>query len=137
MKYIQFLTSLDFSHTLAMLLTNQFSSASCKSDEEKKNLAEMISNQYVYAGKVKVFIDTPNTIFFIGSTGVGKTTSLVKIMSNLIFKDKRTVIASAFDVKRLLATAQLEKYVDIIKSTQEVNSDKEVIFHQTAHQERL
>lgn len=58
----------------------------------------------------------PNIVFFIGPTGVGKTTTIAKVASHFQIKmDKKVALITA-DTYRLAATEQLSKYAEIIKS---------------------
>lgn len=53
-------------------------------------------------------------IFFIGSTGVGKTTTIVKIASNLKMKQKLKVALVTADTYRIAAVEQLRTYANIL-----------------------
>lgn len=58
----------------------------------------------------------PNIVFFIGPTGVGKTTTIAKVASHFqVELDKKVALITA-DTYRLAATDQLSKYAEIIKS---------------------
>ncbi|MBO7335869.1 MAG: flagellar biosynthesis protein FlhF [Lachnospiraceae bacterium] len=58
-------------------------------------------------GKVKY-------VFFIGPTGVGKTTTIAKIASSLKLSMKANIALFAADTYRLAAVDQLQKYADIL-----------------------
>ena len=53
-------------------------------------------------------------IFFIGSTGVGKTTTIAKIASNLKMKQKLKVALVTADTYRIAAVEQLRTYANIL-----------------------
>lgn len=53
-------------------------------------------------------------VFLTGPTGVGKTTTLVKIAANLILAEKRRVLLVTTDTFRVAGIAQLQSYADII-----------------------
>lgn len=58
----------------------------------------------------------PGVVFFIGPTGVGKTTTIAKLASKFSVElDKRVALITA-DTYRIAATDQLAKYAEIIKS---------------------
>ncbi len=53
-------------------------------------------------------------VFFIGSTGVGKTTTIAKIASNLKMKQKLKVALVTADTYRIAAVEQLRTYANIL-----------------------
>lgn len=53
-------------------------------------------------------------IYFVGSTGVGKTTTIAKIASNLKLKMKYKVAILAADTYRIAAVEQLRTYANIL-----------------------
>ncbi|MGB9679871.1 MAG: DEAD/DEAH box helicase family protein [Thermoanaerobacteraceae bacterium] len=53
-------------------------------------------------------------VLFIGPTGVGKTTTIAKIASNLILNEKKKVILITADIFRIAAVEQLKTYGDIL-----------------------
>ena len=53
-------------------------------------------------------------IFFIGPTGVGKTTTIAKIASKLNFEDKKKVALITTDTYRIAAAEQLRTYANIM-----------------------
>ncbi|MEG1457719.1 MAG: flagellar biosynthesis protein FlhF [Acetivibrio sp.] len=56
----------------------------------------------------------PKYIFFIGPTGVGKTTTIAKIASSLTLKEKRKVALITSDTYRIAAVEQLRTYANIL-----------------------
>ncbi len=56
----------------------------------------------------------PRLIAFIGTTGVGKTTTLAKIATNLVLKAKKKAMLLTIDTYRVAATYQISTYADII-----------------------
>ena len=109
---------------------------------------------YVYQKMILKFgepncIDTegkkPKIIFFIGPTGVGKTTTIAKIASKYKVEQDRKVAFLTADTYRIAATEQLHIYANILDapmsivySAQELNqaiakvSDNDLIFVDTA-----
>ncbi len=55
------------------------------------------------------------TIFFIGPTGVGKTTTLAKIAANFVLKNKYDIGLITSDTYRIAAVEQLKTYSDILQ----------------------
>ncbi len=62
----------------------------------------------------------PKLFAFIGTTGVGKTTTLAKIAANLVLKFKKKVVFLTIDTYRIAATQQLGVLGDIIGIPTEV-----------------
>ena len=58
----------------------------------------------------------PRFIFFIGPTGVGKTTTLAKIASLLNVVDSKKIALITADTYRIAATEQLKTYANILKA---------------------
>ncbi len=56
----------------------------------------------------------PRYIFFIGPTGVGKTTTIAKIASSLTLKQKTKVALVTSDTYRIAAVEQLKTYANIL-----------------------
>lgn len=56
----------------------------------------------------------PKVVFFIGPTGVGKTTTIAKIASKFTLEDKKKVAMLTADTYRIAATEQLHTYADIL-----------------------
>lgn len=58
---------------------------------------------------------TPNTIFFIGPTGVGKTTTLAKMAAQLVIQGRNNIGLITADTYRIAAVDQLRTYSEILK----------------------
>ena len=58
--------------------------------------------------------NSPKFIFFIGPTGVGKTTTIAKIASDLKLKKKANVAVVTSDTYRIAAVDQLRTYANIL-----------------------
>ncbi len=56
----------------------------------------------------------PKLVAFVGTTGVGKTTTLAKIATNLVLKAKKKAMLLTIDTYRVAATYQISIYADII-----------------------
>jgi len=57
----------------------------------------------------------PRIFMFVGPTGVGKTTSLVKLAANYKLKEEKDVEIYSLDNYRIAATEQLRSYCDIMQ----------------------
>lgn len=57
----------------------------------------------------------PKTVFFIGPTGVGKTTTIAKIASKFSVENKKKVALLTADTYRIAAAEQLRTYASILE----------------------
>ncbi len=57
----------------------------------------------------------PKVVFFVGTTGVGKTTTIAKIASKFIVEEKKKVVLLTADTYRIAATEQLRTYANILE----------------------
>lgn len=57
----------------------------------------------------------PKVVFFIGPTGVGKTTTIAKIASKFSVEGKKKVALLTMDTYRIAAAEQLRTYADILE----------------------
>ena len=75
----------------------------------------------IFSNYIKVD-NTPNVknIIFIGSTGVGKTTTLAKIASKEAIEKKKKIGFLTLDTYRISAVEQLKTYAEILSSPIEV-----------------
>lgn len=64
---------------------------------------------------IEVGQDNPKFIFFMGPTGVGKTTSIAKIASDLKLNKKYNVALVTSDTYRIAAVEQLRTYANILE----------------------
>ncbi|MCM1245675.1 MAG: flagellar biosynthesis protein FlhF [Roseburia sp.] len=62
----------------------------------------------------KVVDDGPKYVFFLGSTGVGKTTTIAKIASKLKLENKKNIALITADTYRIAAVEQLKTYANIL-----------------------
>ncbi|MEE1073660.1 MAG: GTPase, partial [Cellulosilyticum sp.] len=58
--------------------------------------------------------ELPQIIFFIGSTGVGKTTTLAKLTAQYVLEQQKRVVLFTSDTYRIAAVEQLKTYADIL-----------------------
>lgn len=85
-------------------------------------------------------------VYFVGPTGVGKTTTIAKLASRLVLEQKINVGFITADTYRIAAVEQLKVYAEIlnldidvvyetddfIRSTSEMKKTKEIVFVDTA-----
>lgn len=57
----------------------------------------------------------PKVVFFVGTTGVGKTTTIAKIASKFIVEGKKKVALLTADTYRIAASEQLRTYANILE----------------------
>ena len=62
----------------------------------------------------------PKVIFFIGPTGVGKTTTIAKLSSKLILEEKKKIAIFTCDTYRIAAVEQIKTYANILSIPVEV-----------------
>lgn len=78
----------------------------------------------------------PKVIYFIGPTGVGKTTTLAKIASQLYFTEHKKIAMFTIDTYRIAASDQLSSYANIMDVPMEViykPEDMQAIFPKYAN----
>ncbi len=63
---------------------------------------------------INAFDNKKKVIFFIGSTGVGKTTTIAKITSRFVLENNLSVGLITADTYRIAAVEQLKVYADIL-----------------------
>ncbi len=94
---------------------------------------------------IKMPKNAPKVIFFVGPTGVGKTTTIAKVASKYKLEEHKDIAFVTADTYRIAATEQLNVYADILDvplkvvySADDLNaaveeySSKELIFVDTA-----
>lgn len=57
----------------------------------------------------------PKTVFFVGPTGVGKTTTIAKIASKFSVEEKKKIALLTADTYRIAAAEQLRTYANILE----------------------
>lgn len=62
----------------------------------------------------------PKVIFFVGPTGVGKTTTIAKLSSKLILEEKKKIAILTSDTYRIAAVEQIKTYANILSIPVEV-----------------
>lgn len=62
----------------------------------------------------------PKVIFFVGPTGVGKTTTIAKLSSKLMLEDKKKIAIFTSDTYRIAAVEQIKTYANILSIPVEI-----------------
>lgn len=62
----------------------------------------------------------PKAIFFVGPTGVGKTTTVAKLSSKLLLEEKKKIVIITSDTYRIAAVEQIKTYANILSIPVEV-----------------
>ncbi len=111
----KFLKRYDFSGDLVAEIVDETHLEKVESDEEKAALAAQIAAGFKYTDGVRIYATNANVIFFIGPTGVGKTTTLTKVATKYAIIEKKQCLLATFDLRRIMAAAQLERYAHIME----------------------
>lgn len=62
----------------------------------------------------------PKIVFFVGNTGVGKTTTMAKLASKCMLEDKKNIAMVSVDTYRIAAIEQIKTYANILSVPMEV-----------------
>lgn len=94
---------------------------------DKQHLDNVLSSVYqkivLKLGEIKPLTpgeNKPKIIFFVGNTGVGKTTTVAKLASKSKLEGKYKVALFSVDTYRIAAIEQLKTYANIIDAPMEV-----------------
>ena len=113
-----FLKEWEFEKSFIEIISKDYTGELPSSQDGKIELADFVASHFKYAGKIKNYASSPNIILFLGATGIGKTTTLAKVVAQQRFMtmtNKKKCVLATFDVIRIMATAQLEKYANIME----------------------
>ena len=98
-------------------------------DTENNNLPldNILANVYqkivLKLGEVKplaVGEKKPKIVFFVGNTGVGKTTTMAKLASKFKLEEKLNIAMLSIDTYRIAAIEQIKTYANILNTPMEV-----------------
>ena len=79
------------------------------------NIYQRLILKFGEPGKIAPGADAARVVFFIGPTGVGKTTTIAKIASQFSVNEKKKVALVTTDTYRIKAAEQLRTYADILE----------------------
>ena len=96
-------------------------------NDEKIPLDNVLANAYqkivLKLGQIeplKATENKPKLVFFVGNTGVGKTTTMAKLASKLKLEQKQKIALFSVDTYRIAAIDQLKTYANILNTPLEV-----------------
>ena len=96
-------------------------------ENSKLPLDNILANVYqklvLKLGEVKpleVGKEKPKLVFFVGNTGVGKTTTMAKLASKFKLENKLNIAMLSIDTYRIAAIDQIKTYADILNTPMEV-----------------
>lgn len=98
-------------------------------------LKSKIINTIGQPAPINVFDNDKKAIFFIGSTGVGKTTTIAKITSRFVLENNLSVGLITADTYRIAAVEQIKVYADILGTEVKVvynNNDMKIAVNKMA-----
>ncbi len=95
--------------------------------DEKQPIDNTLASVYqkivLKLGKIDPIVPTeekPKVLFFVGNTGVGKTTTIAKLASKLVIEEKMKIAIFSVDTYRIAAIDQIKTYASILKVPFEV-----------------
>lgn len=116
-------------YSVARLLLKELSEQINFEGKDKEDVNKIVKYALLeYIGEVKPLqmnSQYQKVVFFIGATGVGKTTTLAKIAAQLVMKKKYDIGLITSDTYRIGAIEQLKTYSDILKLPLEVSYNQE------------
>ncbi len=96
-------------------------------DNSKLPLDNILANVYqkivLKLGEVKPLTtgeNKPKIVFFVGNTGVGKTTTMAKLASKFKLEEKLEIAMLSIDTYRIAAIEQIKTYANILNTPMEV-----------------
>lgn len=113
-------------------LRNKIKKEKIQNEEEVKIALKDIMEKILEVGESELKLETtPSIILVVGVNGVGKTTSIGKMASNLVKEGKKVVVAAA-DTFRAAAVEQLEEWANrsgsILVKKEEGSDPASVVF---------
>lgn len=115
-----FLLEKDFEPAFAQAAARRSGLGRVSGAPDRQILAEAVAGEMVYSDPVMVYETNPNVVFFIGSTGVGKTTTIPKIAFLHGARASRSVVLATFDLWRIMAVEMLRRFASILEMPFEV-----------------
>lgn len=98
-----------------------------KDNETIKKIVKYTLSEILGNPKPISFEKQQKIYFFVGATGVGKTTTLAKIASNLVLEEKGKIGLITSDIYRIAAVEQLKIYSNILQLPLEIAYNKDDI----------
>lgn len=121
MKFLQLIYNTLLDNEVQEKYANQIIDEISVSGKENVSIDTLLANVYqkmiLKFGEPAPVTENKNgtkIVFFIGPTGVGKTTTVAKIASKLKLEEKKKVALLTTDTYRIAATEQLHTYAEIL-----------------------
>ncbi len=127
-KYHRILVKNGVDYNFAFSLLSEISQEINLKNKDENTVIELIKYKLneVLSTNIPIEIgDMRKSLFFIGPTGVGKTTTLAKIASSLVMEQKYNIGLITSDTYRIGAVDQLKIYSEILELPIEISYDKE------------
>lgn len=112
--WVSLLKDYDFSGELIDFILQQASNLKyLKKEEVYQRISKIIAENLNYYSTLKKYDSVANLVILLGPTGVGKTTTLAKIVTDLHIEKKNRVLICSFDSIKLGAFAQLKAFAEV------------------------
>ncbi len=122
MKFFQLIYNTLIENEVKEIYANQIIDEVTRTTKDNTPVDQILANIYqrmiLKFGKpdsIKAAERTPKLLFFIGSTGVGKTTTIAKIASKFSVEEKKKIALVTADTYRIAAAEQLRTYANILE----------------------
>ena len=118
-KYYELLRCNDYNEEESEMIMHEIKNTVGREDSEdehkiEKTLKELLQSKIVTSDPIKT-TGKKKIIMFIGTTGVGKTTTIAKLGALHSLREGKKVVFITIDNYRIAATEQLKKYAEIMK----------------------
>lgn len=119
MKFLQLIYNTLLDNEVNEKYANQIIDEISMARKENVSIDTLLANIYQkmilkFGEPVPVTKGNGNIVFFVGPTGVGKTTTVAKIASKLKLEEKKKIALLTTDTYRIAATEQLHTYAEIL-----------------------
>lgn len=84
-------------------------------DQALSNVYQKMILKFGHGEMIQEAKNKPKIVFFVGPTGVGKTTTIAKIASKFCVEDKKKIALLTADTYRIAAAEQLRTYANILE----------------------
>lgn len=84
-------------------------------DQALSNVYQKMILKFGHGEMIQEAKKKPKIVFFVGPTGVGKTTTIAKIASKFCVEDKKKIALLTADTYRIAAAEQLRTYANILE----------------------
>lgn len=106
--------STEIARQLVEAVISQFKSGALKTDQLTEAALQTVSPALVKFEEDPLRQTDPAILAIIGSTGVGKTTTIAKLAARVALRERRRVELVTLDTYRIAAVEQLKTYAEII-----------------------